>query len=68
MRIYGLTTSGLAVCRNVRNADEPKFKILSYLYKVNRAELRRIADYIGVSPAETSRIIRRDLKNLVAEE
>ncbi len=68
MRILGLTQSGLQVARNIRNPDVPKFQILSYLYKVNRAELRRIADYIGVSPAETSRIIRRDLKNLVAEE
>jgi predicted HTH domain antitoxin len=68
MKIYGLTSTGISVARNIRNPNEPKYQIINYLFKVNRSELQRIANYINMTPMETARIIRRDLRGLVAEE
>ena len=68
MNIYGLTTAGDAIARNPRNPSDKAHQIIGYLYRVNRATLEQIAEYVHLTPFETSMIIRRRLKGIVGKE
>ncbi len=66
MNVYGLTNKGLSVARNIRSPDEPKWRVIHYLYGGPKT-LDQISDYCGLSRMEAARIIRR-LDGIVAKE
>jgi hypothetical protein len=57
----------LVLARNYRNPDDPEHRIISYLYKVGRADIERISNAADLTPREASHIIR-GLKGIVAKE
>lgn len=67
LKIYGLTQKGVYASRNYRLPDEPKYKVLASLYKLQRADLLSICEDTGLSKFEVGRALRQ-LSGLIATE
>jgi hypothetical protein len=67
IKVYGLTSKGLMLAKNYRLPDEPKYKVLSSLYKLTRADLLSICEDTGFDQRTVLKAIR-DLRGLVGEE
>lgn len=62
IEFYGLTSRGVGIAKNPRNPNTPAYRIISFLYKVPRAEKALIGEASGLNPSQTA-IILRDLKS-----
>ncbi len=58
---------GISVSRNPRNPNTPKYRIISFLYKVPRATTEQISEYCDLTVSQTARELR-SLKGIVARE
>ncbi len=67
MDVYGLTNKGLLMARNIRSPDEPRWRVIHFLYRTPRATIDQIADSCGISRMEAARVIRQ-LDGIVAKE
>jgi hypothetical protein len=67
LEIYGLNRKGLYLARNVRLPDEPKYKVLSSLYKLQRADLLTICEDTGLDQRTVQKAIR-ELHGFVGKE
>ena len=68
MDIYGLTRKGILVERSsYRLPDEPKYKVLASLYKLQRADLLSICEDTGYDQRTVQKAIR-ELSGLVGKE
>jgi hypothetical protein len=67
IRVYGLTRKGIYLARNIRLPDEPKYKVLASLYKLQRADLLSICEDTGYDQRTVLKSIR-ELSGLVGEE
>ncbi len=60
---YGLTDKGIGVAKNPRNPDAAPYRIMSFLYRVPKAETSLIADGSNLTISQTA----TTLKDLVAK-
>lgn len=67
LEVYGLTRKGIWMARNYRAPDEPKYKVLASLYKLQRADLLSICEDTGYDQRTVQKAIR-ELSGLVGKE